>query len=139
MDTIKNFIVDLLNGFSFSQIPFFIFQLLAAGFLAYLLQKVIAKKKLQTESYNSSLISISIALLVVLVKIYQPFAILGAAIILLMHKRTDNHKETLFGLFIPAIIGVGCGVGSVIFTAIGTLVLITITLIIPFENKNNVK
>ena len=78
MDLIKEILIDSLNGFSAKLIPLFLFQLLVAGFLGHLLQKI-ANRKFGSEVIQyGGLIALSIALLSSFVKYSLPFSVLAA-------------------------------------------------------------
>ncbi|MCH2234760.1 MAG: hypothetical protein MK078_10975 [Crocinitomicaceae bacterium] len=133
MDTIKNLIIDGLNGMSINSIPFFLFQLLVAGFLGWIFQLILRKKSGTTNFNNGALISTGICLIVAMVKYMLPFSVLGAAAILLLLKK--DKKPSLF-TFLLAVLAVGCGIGSVIPSFIGGLVIAAILLFVPLETES---
>ena len=133
MDTIKNILIDGLNGMSLSNIPFFLFQLLVAGFLGWAFQ-ILLKKKTGNENFkNGAVISTGICLVVALVKYMLPFSVLGAAAILILLKKDKN--PSLF-TFLLAVLAVGCGIGSVIPSFIGGIVIAAILLFVPLETES---
>jgi hypothetical protein len=110
MDTIKNILIDGLNGFSLKYIPLFLTQLLTAGFLGYVLQKVMNKK------------------------FKEEFTVLAsAAILLLVLKNKERSNNESIGLFLVAIIGVGCGVGSIVQTFLAVILLLLVILFLPLK------
>lgn len=135
MELIKNIFIDSLNGFSAKYIPLFLFQLLSAGVLAHLLQWILNKKTGTKELSKLALIAVAIALITSIVKYQLPFAIMGAACFFLLIKEKDRSRIQSIGLFLTAVIGVGCGVGSVVQTVIGALLIGLIILFLPFKNE----
>ena len=133
MDTIKNILVDSLNGMSLSNIPFFLFQILVAGFLGWTLQLLLRKKNPANKFNNGSIIAAGICLIVTMVKYMLPFSILGAAAILLLLKKDKNPPLYTFLL---AVLAIGCGIGSVIPTVLGAIILSLILIFIPFETES---
>lgn len=133
MGSIKQIIIDSFNGFSPADIPLFIFQLLMAGLLGFAVQ-FIFNKKLETSErlQNSITIAIMVALTVALSKVYLPFAIVAAVIILLLGKALK--KESLLanmGIIVLLIAAAGCGFGSIVQTVIGIGVLLFLTILAP--------
>ena len=74
----------------------------------------------------------AVALLSSLVKYSLPFSVLGAAILLLFIEKDECRRAPLGQLSI-LIIGLGCGVGSIVQTAIGLVVFTAVLLFIPFQ------
>lgn len=133
MGTIQDFFTDLLNGLGTDQIPLFLFQLLCAGIAAHILQIIVNKKLNETLLEYSALIAVSAALMASLVKMTEPLAILGAAVLLLLLRGKEKGKLETIGQVMIVLIGVGCGVGSVIQTGIGCVVLFGIVLFTPLK------
>jgi len=135
MDVIKNILIDSLNGFSIRDIPLFIFQILVAGILAHVTQMVINKKWQQGVICNSALIAVSITVLTSIVKYSLPFAVMGLAVILLFKPNKEESTISKIALLGVGIIGVGCGVGSVIQTIIGVIFMLLIVLFTPLKES----
>lgn len=135
METLKNILIDSLNGFSANDIPLFIFQILVAGLLAHIFQIVVNKKLKTSIITNSALIATTIAILSAIVKYSLPFSILALAIILWLKPKQNDTYMSKITLFIVGFIGVGCGVGSVILNIFGTLILLFILLFMPLKNN----
>ena len=134
MDLIKNILIDSLNGFSVKDIPLFIFQILVAGFLAHIAQVLINKKFKTAVICNSALIAVSITVLASIVKYSLPFAVLGLGVILLFKSnKTDESVMSKVALLIMSLIGLGCGVGSVVQTIIGAIFIMLIILFTPIK------
>ncbi len=133
MSTIQDFFTDLLNGFPTDQIPLFLFQLLCAGLAAHILQIIVNKKLGESLLEYSALIGVSAALIASLVKMTEPLAILGAAVLLLLLRGKEKGKLETIGQVMVVLIGVGCGVGSVVQTGIGWVVLFGIVLFTPLK------
>lgn len=133
MDLIKSILIDSLNGFSAKDIPLFIFQILAAAFLAHITQMVLNKKWKENVICNSALIAVSIAILTSIVKYSLPFAVIGLAVILLFKKNKEESMISKIAMLIIGIIGLGCGVGSVIQTIIGVVFILLIVLFTPLK------
>jgi hypothetical protein len=133
MNLIKNILIDSLNGFSAKDIPLFIFQILVAGTLAHITQIVINKKWQEGVICNSALIAVVITVLTSIVKYSLPFAIMGLAVIVLFKKNKDESFISKLALLVMGVIGVGCGVGSVIQTIIGIVVVLLIVLFTPLK------
>ena len=127
METIKNIFVDSLNGFALSQIPLFIFQLLCAGLLSYVMQLILNKK------FKTAVVEMGVAVLAAIVKYSVPGAILAAAIVLLFLQDKEKSKLAILGQTLILLIGVGCGLGSVVLTGLGVVVLGTTILFIPLK------
>ncbi|MFT4601100.1 MAG: hypothetical protein ACI857_001278 [Arenicella sp.] len=132
MEFLKNLFVDSLNGFSLSHIPLFLFQLISAALMAFVFQFIFNKKFKEKLISNSTLTAILVALLSSLVKYSLPFSILGAAILVLFLKKEDCKRKQLGQLSI-LIIGMGCGIGSVVQTAIGLIAFVAVFIFIPFQ------
>ena len=135
METIQNIFIDSLNGFALDQIPLFLFQLLCAGMGAHLLQIILNKKVGEKLLEYSALISISMALLASIVKYSVPTAIVAAAVILLLLRGKEKSKLETIGQLLVVLIGVGCGVGNVIQTILGCVIIFTIILFTPIKNN----
>lgn len=135
METIKNILVDSLNGFSPKYIPLFLFQLLVAGLLGYLIQRIVNRKFDKNIIQYGTLIALGIALVVAISKNSLTFAVIAAASILLLAIANQKTKAESLGLFLIAIIGVGCGVGSVIQTFIGVVLLAIVLLFLPLKDE----
>jgi len=134
MNLIKNILIDSLNGFSVKDIPLFIFQILVAGFLAHIAQVLINKKFKTAVICNSALIAVSITVLASIVKYSLPFAVLGLGIILLFKSnKTDEPVISKVALLIMSLIGLGCGVGSVVQTIVGAIFIMLIILFTPLK------
>jgi hypothetical protein len=133
METIKNIFVDSLNGFALSQIPLFIFQLLCAGLLSYVLQLILNKKFKTAVAENGVVTGMGIAVLAAIVKYSVPGSILAAAIVLLFLQDKEKSKLAILGQTLILLIGVGCGLGSVVLTGLGMLVLVATILFIPIK------
>ena len=135
MNFIKNIFIDSMNGMSLSHLPLFIFQILMAGFLAHLFQLFINKKSKTELIQNSALISIAFCVLVSLVKYSLPFSVIGLSVVMLF---SNSQKDASFwqkiSLLILGIIGIGCGVGSVVQTLVGVLFILLIVLITSRHN-----
>ena len=88
MDIIKSLMIDSLNGFSPKFIPFFLLQLLASGFLAYLLQRVLNWKFKDQIISRAALYATGITLIVTIAKYSLPFSVLAAAAIEVRMRRS---------------------------------------------------
>ena len=135
MEFLKSLLTDSLNGFSPKYIPLFLFQLLIAGLLGYVLQKLINRKFDEKIIKNGTLITLGIALIVAITKNSLPFAVLAAAAILLIGIKSQKEGNSAIALFLLAAIGVGCGVGSVVQTVIGAVVLVLVLLFLPLKDE----
>jgi hypothetical protein len=136
MDLIKNILIDSLNGFSARDIPLYIFQIIIAGLLAHITQILINKKFQTAVICNSALIAAGITVIASIVKYSLPFAVLGLGLMLLL--KSNKKEETVISkiaLFIIALIGLGCGVGSVVQTIIGAVFIMLIILFTPVEKS----
>jgi hypothetical protein len=134
METLQNILIDSLNGFSIRFIPLFLFQLLIAGLLGHLFQKIINRKSGEQSLQFGALIAMSVALLTAMVKYSLPFAVMAAAVILLLRPKKEYSFIQVLGLFLVTLVGVGCGIGSVIQTGIGFVLLATVILFTPLKN-----
>ncbi|MEX1000907.1 MAG: hypothetical protein WDZ35_02210 [Crocinitomicaceae bacterium] len=136
MEMIKNLLIDSLNGFSPDYILFFLFQLLVAGFLGHLFQIILNRKFKSEVLRNAALIAVGVALITSVSKYVLPFAVLAAAaIIVLAMNRKDKSEIGSIALFLVVSVGVGCGVGSVIQTFIGAILLFLILLFLPMKDN----
>jgi hypothetical protein len=133
MDTLKQIFIDSLNGLSLDVIPLFLFQLLCAGLLGYLTEKILNKKFAIEVVTHGALISVVAALLASLVKYSVPASVIAAAVLLIFIKTKDESKLHIIGTFIVLALGIGCGLGSVIQTVIGFMVLIPVILFLPLK------
>lgn len=133
MDTIKNLLIDSLNGFSPRFIPFFILQILASGFLAYITQRLVNWKFKAEIISRAAIYATGITLIVTIAKYSLPFSVLAAAAILLLGMKKDRSQDELIGLFLITVIAIGCGVGSVFLTALGSILLYAIIVILPLK------
>lgn len=132
METIKNILIDGFNGMSLSAIPFFLFQILAAAFMGWILQIILQKKGFK-DAKNGIHIAYLTALVSALVKFMLPFSVLGAAVILLLFR---NQKHGLATAIYVAI-GVLCGIGSVFPTFFALILFIILLIFIPLESSND--
>ena len=133
MDTLKQIFIDSLNGLSLDLIPLFLFQLLCAGLLGYLTEKILNKKFAIEVVTHGALIAVVAALLASLVKYSVPASVIAAAVLLIFIKTKDESKLHIIGTFIVLALGIGCGLGSVIQTVIGFMVLIPVILFLPLK------
>ena len=133
METIKNILIDSLNGFSVSQIPLFIFQLLAAGIMGYLIQLILKRKLKEEVVQYGALIAMGSAFLGAIAKYSLPFSVMAAAVLLMLANKKDQSKHETIGLFLVASIGITCGVGSVIYSFIGFILISCVILFMPIK------
>jgi hypothetical protein len=134
MSIIESLFADSLNGFSIKYLPFFLFQLFSAGLFAYVFQFVINKKAKEKLLENSVLIAVAVTLITSLVKYSLPFSVLGAALLLVAFKTKTESKKELISKVLILLIGLGCGVGSIVQTAIGLAVLGVIIVFTPMKD-----
>ena len=135
MNLIKNLFIDSANGMSMSQLPLFIFQILCAALCAHLVQVVLNKKWKEGVICNASLIATVLTVLTSIVKYSVPFALMGLAVVLLFRSNKEESMISKIALLIVAMIGVGCGVGSVFQTIIGVLFILLIILFTPLKRS----
>lgn len=133
METLQNIFIDSLNGFSMRQIPLFLFQLLCAALGGYLFQLVFNKKWNEKLVSYGALTALAVAVLASLAKYSLPIAVLAAAAVLLLVKGKEDKKLTTIGQFILVLIGIGCGVGSVVQTIIGAVLIMLVVLFLPMK------
>lgn len=93
MDMLKQLIIDSFNGFSPSFIPLFLLQLLVAGLIGHLTQKVVNIKYKSEILNNGGLIALGVTLLTSLVKYSLPFSVIGAATLLLLFAKQKINQE----------------------------------------------
>lgn len=132
---LKNIFIDSLNGFAVKDIPLFLFQMLVAGLLGLIIQKMVNRKFDQKIISNGSLIALAVALIVAITKNSLPFAVLAAAVIILLGMRKTASNSSVIGLFLIVAVGVGCGVGSVIQTVIGAALICAVLLFLPLKDE----
>ncbi|MEO9531326.1 MAG: hypothetical protein ABJG68_11620 [Crocinitomicaceae bacterium] len=132
MELLKNIFIDSLNGFALSDVPLFLFQIICATVLAYILQILLNKKFNESISKHGPLIAALVCILSAIVKYSLPFTALGAAALILLIPKDDNRKSQL-SQFAMVIIGVGCGVGSVIQSVIGVILFALLLIITPLQ------
>lgn len=132
---IKQFIVDSLNGFEFSQIPFFIFQLICAALLGHLTQFFWNKKFSEDKIEYGAVASSATAFLTSVVKYMLPVAIIAAAVILFISKRKESSSVSNLGTMLTLSFGLACGYGSIIISFIGFVFLMTIIAFLPLAKK----
>lgn len=133
MDTLKQIFIDSLNGLSLDLIPLFLFQLLCAGLLGYLAEKILNKKFAVEVVTHGVLIALVAALLASLVKYSVPASVLAAAVLLIFIKTRDESRLHIIGIFSVLAFGIGCGLGSVVQTTLGFIVLIPVILFLPIK------
>ena len=133
MNALQNFFVDNLNGFALDQIPLFLFQLLAAGLSAFFFQFLLNKKMGEVVVEYAVLTAVSVALLAAVVKLNEPTAILGAAVLVLFLRNAVESKIEAIGLVVVVLLGIGCGVGSVVLTGLGALILYAVVFFTPLK------
>jgi len=134
MNFIQDIFVDSLNGFPIQQLPLFLFQLVVAGILGFAVQFLINKKTDNTTIKLGVLIAVTIAVLSAIAKYSLPFSVLAAAAILLFLKNNSQSKIETFGQFLLVAIGIGCGVGSVVLTAVGVIVVLLLIAFTPLKD-----
>lgn len=132
METLKQILIDSFNGLSADQIPLFLFQLLVAGLLGHLLQKIL-NRKFEDGLQHGALIAVSIALLTSVVKYSVSFSIVAAGLFFLFGRSKEQSFTSSLGVFMIALLGVGCGVGSVIQTILGFLLLVAVIFFVPIK------
>ena len=137
MGSIKQLLMDSFNGFSPADVPLFLFQLIVAGLMGFLIQwcfnrKLVADQKLA----QGILIAIMVSVLVAISKIYLPFAIIAAALVLLLGNSIKKDSLTAnLGVITLLITGAGCGFGSVVQTILGVFILLILVLLVPTEKR----
>lgn len=136
METLKNLLIDSLNGFSPKFIPLMILQLLVAGGLAYLFQLLYNKKFKHVLVENAALWATVVALIVGIAKFSLPYSIFAAAFLIFVAIKSKLETNLhVLGFAMVLLIGIGCGVGSIVQTAIGTAMLILLLLFIPLKEN----
>ena len=135
MDLIKSILIDSLNGFSAKDLPLFIFQILVAATLAHITQLILNKKWKEAVICNSALMAISITVLTSIVKYSLPFAIMGLAVVFLFKRNKEESLISKVAMLIVGVIGVGCGVGSVIQTIVGVILILLVIVFTPLKKK----
>jgi hypothetical protein len=135
MEMIKEILIDSFNGFSVRMIPLFLLQLIFSGLLAYVFQWLF-KKKTGSSQKDAVPLTMAIALITSIVKYSLPFAVLGGALIMMLGARSNRSSSELFQLLILGIIGVGCGVGSIVQTTIGFVLLCVILIFTPLVKSD---
>jgi hypothetical protein len=133
METLKQIFIDSLNGLSLDLIPLFLFQLLCAGLLGYLTEKILNRKFGIEVITHGALIALVAALLSSLVKYSVPASVIAAAVLLIFIKTKDESRLHVIATFVVLALGVGCGLGSVIQTALGFIVLMPVILFLPIK------
>ncbi|MGB1103367.1 MAG: hypothetical protein ACPG21_07045 [Crocinitomicaceae bacterium] len=134
MNFIQDIFVDSLNGFPVAQLPLFLFQMIVAGLLAFALQFILNKKIGSKVLQLGVLIAVAVTILSAISKYNLPFTVLAAAAILLFLKNNSGTKVEVFGQFLFVLVGIGCGVGSVVLTAIGVVTIIFLIIFTPFKD-----
>jgi hypothetical protein len=130
---IKEILVSSLNGFSSKDIPLFLFQLIVAALFGHIIQLLINRKFKSEIIVNGAILATLVTIISALVKYSVAFSILGAAAILfLLANKHDNLKSTIGTLSI-VVLGIGCGIGSVIPTLIGFAFLFLVILFTPIR------
>lgn len=133
MDTLKQIFIDSLNGLSLELIPLFLFQLLCAGLFGYLTEKILNRKFEKEVISHAALIAMVAALLASLVKYSVPASVISAAVLLIFIKSKDESRLVTLATFMILALGIGCGLGSVVQTAIGFIILIPVILFLPLK------
>ncbi|MBK9192246.1 MAG: hypothetical protein IPM77_12465 [Crocinitomicaceae bacterium] len=133
METVKQILIDSLNGMSVDLIPLFLFQLLCAALLSHLLQKIFNSKFSDDTLHYSVLTGTGVALLTSIAKYSVSFSVIAAAAILLFTRNKDASKTQTTGLFLVTAVGIGCGTGSVIQTIIGFVLIGAILFFLPVK------
>jgi hypothetical protein len=133
MDTLKQIFIDSLNGLSLDLIPLFIFQLLCAGLLGYLGEKILNRKFSMEVVTHGAVIALVAALLASFVKYSVPASVIAAAVLLIFIKTKEESKLRIIGTFVVLALGIGCGLGSVVQTVLGFMVLMLVILFLPLK------
>ena len=131
METIKQILIDSLNGLSADMIPLFLFQLLVSALLGLLLEKIINRKFGEDTSERGVILAPLAALLASLVKYSLSFSVMGSALILLFLRQREMRRDQTLSLIAVLAIGVGCGTGSVIQTGIGFVFISVLIWFMP--------
>jgi hypothetical protein len=98
--------------------------------------QIVFNKKWQDKVIcNGALIATVLTVLTSIVKYSVPFAIMGLAVILLFKNNKEQSLISRIALLIVAMIGVGCGVGSVFQTIVGVLFILLIILFTPLKRS----
>lgn len=130
----KQILIDSLNGFSFKDLPLFLFHLASAVVLGLILGwiykfKTNAEKK---EILFFPILALGIALLAALIKISVAFAIAGLVAVLFLKPLTEKKSsEQQIYYFLLAVLAVGCGVGSVVLSVLGGGLIFLFLLLVP--------
>lgn len=136
MDFFKDLFLDALNGFSPRFIPLFFLQLLASAFMGHVLHLAVRKKFNDHSGSGFALLATGLCLLTTLVKYSLPFTVLAAAVILLLLGNVKRTRLQLTFLVLTGTLAVGCGIGSVVQSFLGFIVILLILLFIPVEQTN---
>ena len=113
---LKDILINSLNGFSVDDIPLFLFQLIVAALMGHLMQ-----------------ITTIVTIISALVKYSVAFSILGAAAILLLLISQKNSPKNSIALFSIVVLGIGCGIGSVIPTVMGFCFFLIVLVLTPIK------
>ena len=134
MNFVQNLLIDSLNGFSLRFIPLLIFQLLVAGCIGYLVQLMVNKKFKSKIIERAALLAPIVALLASIAKLSLPFSVIAGSVILILGIKTklESNNHVLSWIFI-VLIGFGCGVGSIVQTVVGVMVIGMILIFIPLK------
>jgi len=134
MGTIKDILIESMNGFSPKNIPIMLFQLVMAALLAWVIQKIINKKAGENAVSSGPVIAASVALIVGIAKYSLPFAVLAAAVLIVLGMKTElKSKASVLGFFLIVLVGIACGVGSIVQATIGIIFISTVILLTPLK------
>lgn len=131
----KNILINSLNGFSASDIPMFIFQLLMTGLLVRLVQLIWSKKFNVEKGSYFIVIALVFAFMAIVSKYSLPFAILSVGLILWLGRSENQTENRQLLKLIVGLIGIGIGSFNIVLTTILTLLILLIVWFFP--NKSN--
>ncbi|MBD3635801.1 MAG: hypothetical protein HUJ25_00555 [Crocinitomicaceae bacterium] len=136
MQFIQGLLADSLNGFSLKFIPFFLLQLFSAGIFAFIIQYLVNKKFKEQVLVHAPLIAVTICMVASIVKFSLPFAVLGAAVVILVLGLKQKSQLATIGTVVIAAIAIGCGIGSIVQTFIGVVIIALVVLLTPLKEQS---
>jgi hypothetical protein len=136
MELLESLLLDSLNGFSPKFIPLMILQLLVAGFLALIIEKVVNRKLKEDLLSKSALIAVVVCFMADVSKVSVAFSVLMAALLIAFVISLKIHSSSkLIGLFMVIAIALACGIGSLVQAVLTTVIILSVFYFTPLKEE----
>ncbi len=128
----KSILTDLLNGFSFNEIPIYLFKIFCALAIAFILKLIFNKKNSEPSDLAKYFILIAAVISAITPFIIYsiPLSVGFLGVFILLSKVKISLAETIY-LFLISSLSFGIGSGYVLLTFLLFIIVVTLLILIP--------